>query len=246
MRNVKYLAFVALFFALTIGKYSYAANFTTSTNLNNYTADDVGNLTLTGRDAYDTQGANTPALTINGSSSGNTVLKSSSTASGTLTLPATTDTLAVNGNLAPSGTISPQGVPFSTATLGNPLLLSTVQNITLASVNTSGGYTFLKGATGRTIWPNDLTVMASGTAAGATAVFIQCTSGTLLASFPVAALVTNKPVSPFGSTEAGSGPVAGVAWAQGCPANDGILVSVQGSALTTTNNFYINMPYTIQ
>lgn len=140
----------------------------------------------------------------------------------------------------------------SLAASGNPLQMGTVQNITLASVNTSGGYTFLPGVPGRTITPTGLTVMASGTAAGATAVFFQCTSGNILGSFPIAALVTQTPVTPFSSTGTGA-PSASctpaskcLAFAQGCAAGDGVLVSVNGSALTTTTNLFVNMPFIVQ
>lgn len=133
----------------------------------------------------------------------------------------------------------------SMAAGGNPLVMSTLQNISLASVNTSGGYTFLPGVSGRTVTPTGLIVTASGTAAAATSVFFQCTSGALLASFPIAALVTKVPVTPFSSTGTNA-PLAGVAFASSCASGDGVLVSVAGSALTTTTNLYVNMPFIVQ
>jgi len=134
MKISKILALVSIFFALTLGNKSYAQSFTTATNLQNYTSDDVGNLTFTGRDAYDTPSGG--QITFKGSTSGSTILKPTAAAgSGTLTLPTTTGTLAtVGGNIGaatlaggnitgPAPTACGATCTISTANAGTGLIL---------------------------------------------------------------------------------------------------------------------------
>ena len=131
---------------------------------------------------------------------------------------------------------------FSTIAGSNPLLFQTVENIPVASVNAAGGQVIVAGITGRTIYPAGLIVMASGTAATATSEKIVCLpSGNLLATIPIASLVSLVPVQPFGATV-----TAGQALGQGCVAGDGIFASNVGSNLATTTDVFVNMPYTVQ
>lgn len=228
----------------------------TASLLGVYNTDNVPALTLGYTDQYGnfTGGS----VIFKGGTSGTTTLQPNAVAgTSVLTLPTEaadtlvdltgTQTLTNKSLTSPTitGNVATQGTAFSTGQAGNPLQLMTVQNITAASVNTANGYTFVKGVNGRTIWPGSPTVMVSGTAAGATTVYLACSGGNLLASFPIAALTTNKPTNAFASTGTNS-PIGGVALGQGCAVSDGVLVSVVGSALTTTTNFYVNLPYTVQ
>lgn len=151
-------------------------------------------------------------------------------------------TLSASSVFSNNGGTATQGTAFSTVETGNPLLLQTVVNVPVASVNAVGGYTFISGVTGRKVYPGIPTVMVSGTAASATRLLIECTGGNVLASIPIAYLVTNVPVTPFSSTIN----TAGVGITQGCATGDGVFVSNVGSSMTTTTNVYINLPYTIQ
>lgn len=136
-----------------------------------------------------------------------------------------------------------QGIPFSILPSTNPLMLDTAQTITVASVNTTGGYQFLSGVTGRTIYPGTPTVMVSGTASAATSVGLYCNNGTSIGVWPIAELQSLKPITTFSSV---STVTAGTPLLQGCPSGSGIFVSVIGSSLATTTFFYVNMPYTVQ
>jgi hypothetical protein len=157
-----------------------------------------------------------------------------------------------NGNrqtVASGGTLRMQagsvadlsGPTFSTALTGNPLQQVTYQNVTTASANATTPV--LASATGRTITVGGgLTVMASGTASGASAVVLKCSGGNAIATFPIATLVDQVPVGPFAS----AGIITrGAALTQGCPSGEAVLISSTGTLATTTNVF-VNLPYTVQ
>lgn len=149
----------------------------------------------------------------------------------------------VNSALSlPVAPLSTQGITFSISSASNPLLLVTSQDIPTASVNAAGGgYGFVAGTSGRTIFPSAITVMVSGTASAATSLKVVCEpSGMLLATLPVGVLVTNAPVNPFVSGTAGQ------ALARGCASGDGVFVSTVGTNLATTTDVFVNMPYTVQ
>jgi len=175
------------------------------------------------------------------------------TAGTTETLPTTTDTLAglatsqtFTGADGFSGGINTNAQAFSITQSKNPLMLSNYTDIPVASVNNvpTAGYQFVSGITGRTIYPMGLTVMVSGTASAATSVKILCGSGKLLATFPIASLITSVPISPYSS---GPGAVvAGSALGNGCPSGDGVYASNVGTNLATTTDFYVNLLYTLQ
>lgn len=151
------------------------------------------------------------------------------------------NTLQTSGLFSPTS-VATQGQPFSTVESGNPLLLDTWQFIPVASINQTGGYNFLSGVTGRTIYPNSLLLMASGTGATSTGIKVQCTGGNVLASIAVGNLVNNVNLFPLASSSLNPG----VAYAQGCASGDSVFISNIGSNLATTNGIWINMPYTIQ
>lgn len=139
-----------------------------------------------------------------------------------------------------------QGITASTTLTGNPLQQRTVGVLTLASVN--AGTVILASATGRTIYPDGgLTLMASGSAAGATGVYLRCGgSNNVIASVPIAMLLNGIPVSPFKSAGTGGGsPVLASALTQGCLASDNIYISTTGT-LTTTTHLYYSLPYIVQ
>jgi hypothetical protein len=142
-----------------------------------------------------------------------------------------------NGSIADSSEMV-----FNSTLTGNPLVQGFFMTVPVASANT--GQNLFASVSGRTIYPTGaLTIMASGTASGATAVTLKCVgSGTTVAKFLIASLVSNVPVGPFAS----AGNLAGPALTQGCPVSDTIMVSVTGSNLATTTHLYINMPYILQ
>lgn len=145
-------------------------------------------------------------------------------------------------NIGQAGAI----VPFNTVISSNPLVEGTFENFAVASVNAAGGATVLSGVTGRTLYPSGtLSVeVTGGNASAATSVKIVCLpSGTLVATFPIAGLISAVPVSPFSSTGAIA---AGPAITQGCSSGDSIAASTVGTALATSTNFLINMPYVVQ
>ena len=133
------------------------------------------------------------------------------------------------------------GQTFGTTLTGNPLLKMANGSLTLAQAN--AGYTILSSATGKTIYPTGgFTLMASGTAAGATGVYFRCGgSQNVIASFAVGGLVTNTPVGPFKST----GTVLGSALTRGCASGDTVFISTTGT-LTTSTHLYYSFPYTVQ
>lgn len=134
---------------------------------------------------------------------------------------------------------------FSVTPAKNPLMIQTVQNVPVASVNQAGGYAFLSGIPGRTIYPGMLTVEAfGGTAASATRVMVTCTGGNVLLSAPIAALVSAVPISPFYSSgAAGAAPGTGM---MGCAVSDGVFISNVGSSLTGSTGLIVNFIGTIQ
>lgn len=134
----------------------------------------------------------------------------------------------------------------TTATFGNPLQMATVGVLTLASVN--AGTNILLSTSGKSIYPSDWMLMASGSAATATGVYLRCTGGNVISSVPIAMLTDGVPVGPFKSAgPAGTGTaVLGSALVRGCPSGESIYISVSGSALATTTHLYYMLPYIVQ
>lgn len=139
-------------------------------------------------------------------------------------------------------------VTYSTALPSNPLTSTTFEDVPVASANAAGGQIVLSGVSGRTIYPGIPVVMVSGTAATATSLKILCSpSAKLLATLPIALLVTSVPVTPFSSTSTAAAlGVPGSALGNGCVSGDSITASTVGTAMTTTTDIYVNLPFTVQ
>lgn len=131
------------------------------------------------------------------------------------------------------------GPTFSTALTGNPLVQMSVQDVTTASANAD--VVVLASATGAKIYPGVFSIMASGTAAGATSVIIQCSGGTKISTIPIAMLVNQIPVGPYSSSVITNA----AALASGCPSGEAVYVSNNGT-LTTTTDLILSLPYTVQ
>ena len=103
--------------------------------------------------------------------------------------------------------------------------------------------TIIASSAGRTIYPGaGLSIMVSGAAATATALALECSDGTLIASWPVALLTDLNPVGAFASTAV----TRGAALGRGCPASAALMLSNVGTNVTTTTHVYTNVPYTVQ
>lgn len=194
----------------------------------------------------------------------------------TETLPTTTDTLAglaatqtlTNKTITSpivTGTFTGNGVTFGSAGsnvygtgfgsfAANPLVQVAVIDVKTASVNTPVVGNLIASASGRTIYPilGGISITATGTAAGATNVQIACAGGTghaaplfgnAVATFPVAALVSNVPAM---ATFLASAITYGSASTEGCTIGDGLTISTGGSALTTTTDLFVTIPYVVQ
>jgi hypothetical protein len=151
-----------------------------------------------------------------------------------------TVTLAGTTNLG--GTLNTSAATFSTATTGNPLVQSNLRDLT--EFSSTAMTVLIASAAGKSIYPlGGLSIMASGTAATATAIALECSDGTLIASFPIAGLIHNVPVSPFSSTGA---IVTGPGLTKGCAAGTAVMLSNVGTVITTTTHLYVNTPYVVQ
>lgn len=142
------------------------------------------------------------------------------------------------------GSTDVSGIVFSSALTGNPLVQSNFTDVTVStSLSNASTATIVASTAGKKIYPTGVTIMVSGTAATATALALECSDGTLLASWPIAELVTNVPVGVYASS---AGPTLGAALGKGCTASTGILLSNVGTSITTTTHVYTNVQYTVQ
>jgi hypothetical protein len=147
-------------------------------------------------------------------------------------------------NLKPGSAVNSGGPTFSPSLTGNPLIQENYTDVLVSTSLTSAAMTpILASAAGTTIYPNDVTIMVSGTAATATALALECSDGTLLASWPIAELVNNVPVGLYVSS---AGPTLGTALGKGCPASTALMLSNVGTNITTTTHVYTNVQYTTQ
>lgn len=175
--NFAFLAVLALLAAPVS-----AATFTTSPRLDTYTADNVGNLTITGVDSWGTQ--NGGQVTFNGTTSGTTILKPSAVASGTLTLPAATDTLV---GKATTDTLTNKTLTAPTFT--SPVLgVATATSINGLTITTT---------TGTLTIPNGVTL--TGPASSGTAATLAGTE-TLSAKTLTSPVINGPPPVACGST----------------------------------------------
>lgn len=153
----------------------------------------------------------------------------------------------------PANSISPaptafdsSSVAFSTAQTGNPLLQMTSKHLVVSTDLTSTATTtILASAAGKTLYFGQPTIMVSGTAAGATAIALECSDGTLVASWPIADLVSLVPmgVAIHVSTQSAITKGAGLI---NCPASTALVLSNVGANITTTTDIYVNVPYTVR
>lgn len=154
----------------------------------------------------------------------------------------------------PTGGADTSGTIFSTTLQQNPLeqVSHTTAFVSTTGVNLNNTtyYTILASQSGRTIYPLiNTTIMVSGTAATATSIVLECSGtnsagGTVIATWPISALVTNVPVPAF--TSPALSVTSGTPMVNGCPSGQGIFMSVVGSQITTTDYVYLNLPYAIQ
>jgi hypothetical protein len=138
------------------------------------------------------------------------------------------------------GQYDTSSIAFSGTLTGNPLLKVRYTQVSLASAN--AGIAILASATGKTIHATGgWTIMASGTSAGGTSLILKCSGGRNLATIPVALLVDQIPTGPFASTVVTKG--AGLT--QPCGSGEALMLSAVGT-MTTTSNYFLNIPYTVQ
>lgn len=143
----------------------------------------------------------------------------------------------------PGGAYDASAIASSSNLTGNPLMQMRIATVTTAQANANTA--ILASVSGKTIYPSGgFTVMASGSASGATSVSLKCEGGNIIGTFPIAALIDGKPVGPFASVGQASIVLAS-ALTRGCPASQGIFVSSAGT-LATTTQLYITFPYTVQ
>lgn len=169
--------------------------------------------------------------------------------------PNVIDGVTINPNNTGAGNFStlntaattPQGTVFSTALTGNPLMLDNYQDIIVSTSLTSAAMTTIIASTaGQAIVPTGgLTIMVSGTAATATALALECSDGTLIASWPVADLKTLAPIG-IGLYSTTLSQVTTGAGLMGCLASKAVMLSNVGTNITGTTRVYVNIPYTVQ
>lgn len=136
---------------------------------------------------------------------------------------------------------------YSTAITGNPLLQHNYANTLVSTSLSSTALTTLIASTaGRTIHVADVSIMVSGTAASATALAVECGDGTLIAQWPIADLVSLKPIGTGLYLSTLSTITTGAGLGSGCPASYGVYLSNVGTKITTTTNVYTNVLYSVQ
>lgn len=139
------------------------------------------------------------------------------------------------------------GPTFSTALTGNPLVQANFTDTTVSTGLTSTAMTtIIASASGKTIYPTDVTIMVSGTAASATALALECSDGTLIASWPIADLVDLKPISTGLYLSTQSTVTTGPGLAKGCGSGNAVMLSNVGTNITTTTHVYTKVGYVKQ
>jgi hypothetical protein len=139
------------------------------------------------------------------------------------------------------------GPTYSTALTGNPFTQASYKDLTVATDLVSTAMTTIIASTaGTTIYPRDVSIMVSGTAATATALALECSDGTLIASWPVADLVDRLPIGTALYLSTQSTITTGPALVKGCPASTAVMLSNAGTLITTTSHVYTNVEYVTQ
>ncbi len=149
----------------------------------------------------------------------------------------------------PIGGMDTSQALFSTTLQQNPLVLTNYSDSFVSTIGLySTGYTtILASQSGRTVYPQGgITIMVSGSAATATALALECSDGTLIASWPIADLVDVKPIG-LGLYLSTQGTITtGAGLAKGCGSGKAVYLSNVGAQITTTTHVYVNFPYTVQ
>ena len=149
-------------------------------------------------------------------------------------------------NLLSGGATDDSGVGFSTALTGNPFVQDNYTDTLVSTSLTSAAMTTIIASTaGKTIYPLDTAIMVSGTAATATALAVECSDGTLIASWPIADLVNNVPIGLGALVSTNAAVTTGAALGKGCPASTAVMLSNVGTNLTTTTHVYTNIQYSV-
>lgn len=229
----KLIPLISLTILALCAVFPWTSQATTASLLGVYNTDNVPALTFGYCDQFGV--CNGGQVTFNGSTSGATILKPAAAAgSGTVTLPTLTGTLLATGN-----PVDTSGIAFSTSLSGNPLELFHFDDVTVAQASVTK--IILASSSGRTIYPGNMTIMASGSLTGATGIKILCfPSLRLIGTFNAGALITNVPVGLFSSG------VTAASGGSSCAANDSVQVSSFGSAPAGSTDFFVSFPYTVQ
>lgn len=180
---------------------------------------------------------------------GTFALTGAQTISSTLGVTGTTTAAAINA----SGVTTTTGglvsivtndfhTPFSTGSTANPVEMVTKGTCTVASVN-AGTCIPLAALTGRTYTVNQFDIIATGSAATCTGVFLEDTNGTpvVVATLAAATLTSGAHNIPLTAT-LGVGFGAG----SGLTVSKGVQLIVNGSGCTTTTSFSYNIEYVMQ
>ena len=143
--------------------------------------------------------------------------------------------------------VNPSATVYSTALTGNPLTQGFYKDLTVSTDIVSTALTTLIGSTaGKSIHVHDLKIMVSGTAATATALAIECSDGTLLASWPIADLVTLVPMGTGIHVSTQAAVTKGAGLGTGCPASTTLALSNVGGLITSTTHVYVQGVYSWQ
>lgn len=133
---------------------------------------------------------------------------------------------------------------YSSDADANPVMFGARKSLSAAQVNT-GTATILEAGASNYLTLHHISLNASGSAAGATAVVVECDDGTDIASFPVAMLVDDVPVSPYSSVGGGFATLS-EELVNGCGQDEDIRVVKTGGSLSGTSDLIVNFTYTIQ
>lgn len=174
--------------------------------------------------------------------SGTTTFSSSQAFSGPTTFSNTTTFTSSPVFSSGPSSIDTHYAVFGNSLLQNPLTQTVFESFLTASAN-AGTSVILNSAAGRTVFPGaGLSILVSGTAAGATSLNLECQSShRVFVTWPIAELVNNIPVGIYAS----SATVLGSALTNGCNASDAVILSANGT-LSTTTQIFVNLPYTVQ
>lgn len=192
---------------------------------------------------------NTNKFTV-AASSGNTIIAGTLGVTGALTatggvdgiLGGVTPAAATVTALTASTSVDTHGVVFSTGITANPVLQVTYGTCTVAAVN-GGTCIPLAATTSRKITVTNFDIVAAGSAATCTGIFLEDTNGTpvVIATLAAAQLGSGAHNAPLTAT-LGVGFGAGT----GLTSAKGVQIIKNGSDCTTTTAFTYAITYTVQ